>query len=661
MRVPLEWLKDLVKFKQSPSQLARLLTMAGLETIVEPGNILEVDIIPNRSDCWSIRGIAREVAALTKLKVQSSKLKVKEISKKATSVVDVEVKDKDLCPRYMARVVEDITIGPSPDWLKKRLAAVNIRSINNVVDVTNYLLMELGQPMHAFDAGLIADNKIIVRRAKSGEKIKALDENEYELHSDMLVIADTEKPIAIGGVMGGANSEVRETTKTIVLESAFFDSVCVHKTSKSLKLRSESSVRFERGVDWVAVEEALDRAASMIAELGEGKVLAGKIDQKSKVRKSKVVTLRPERVNRILGTDISQVEMAGALKRLGFKVTGNKVAIPLFRAADIYREIDLIEEIARIYGYDKIKATMPNTSFTGKQVDREDIFHQQVRQVMVGCGLIEAQTDSMVGPKDLELAGLDASKAIKIDNPLIVDQSCMRTMVAPSLFTVLQHNLNRQIEDVFVFEVGKTYHPSKNKLPDEKWVLAVAMTGSPFLSALDKMQINYSYLKGILENLFTALGINDAKFAGTNHHLLQPGRAAMVEGLGIVGELHPEIGRNYGFEKPVGFFEIDLSELFKRAAVQRKYKPLPKFPSVSRDIAMFVPQGVANQLIISTIKKVGGQLVENVYLFDRYKDSQAYRVVFRNPERTLTDQEVKAKHEEIVKTIESKLSVRIRR
>ncbi|MFH1683267.1 MAG: phenylalanine--tRNA ligase subunit beta [Candidatus Margulisiibacteriota bacterium] len=661
MKVPIEWLKELVKFKFGPDQLAKMLTMGGLETMVEPGNILEIDIIPNRSDCWSIRGIAREVAALTKGRVTSNAIRVKEITKKASSVVKVEVKDKELCPRYMARVIENVTIKESPKWLKDRLEKAGIRSINNIVDVTNYLLLELGQPMHAFDAGFVADQTIIVRRAKPNEKITTLDGQEHELKTDMLVIADTEKAVALGGVMGGANSEVNEDTKTIILESAYFDPVSIHKTSKLLKVRSESSIRFEHGVDWKTVEEAVDRGAAMIAELSGGSVLKGKIDKKTKERQPKVVALRPERVNKVLGTDLTKAEMLGILKRLGFGVLGSKVSIPLFRAEDIYREIDLIEEIARVNGYDKIEATMPNTAFPGKSVDNEDIFRSKVREIMAGCGLLEAQTYSMVGPKDFEKTGLDYTKAIKVANPMNIEEGYMRTMIIPSLLNVIQHNLNRQMENVFIFEIGKTYFPSSEKLPKEKWILSAAATGSPFMSALDKGQVDYSFMKGILENLFSALGVTDYSFVEVNSHLLQPGRGARVEGLGIIGELHPDISKNYGFEKPVGFFEIILDELFLRAAKRRKYRSLPKFPAVSRDIAMFVPKGLENQLIVSTIKKIGGRLVERIYLFDKYKDSLAYRIVYRNPDKTLTDSEVNAKHEEILKTIESKLGVRIRR
>ncbi|MBN2057421.1 MAG: phenylalanine--tRNA ligase subunit beta [Candidatus Saganbacteria bacterium] len=660
MRVPINWLKELVNFKQSPKQLSELLTMGGLETVIEEGGALEVDIIPNRADCWSIRGIAREVSALAKAPLVPARSALVEADKKAASVVKVEVRDKKLCPRYMARVIENIKIAPSPDWLKQKLESVGIRSINNVVDVTNYMLMELGQPMHAFDAGLISQGTIVVRRAEAGEKVKALDENEYELGNEMLVIADPEKPVAIAGVMGLANSEVRSDTSTVILESAFFDRVSIHKTSTNLKLRSESSVRFERGVDWVAVEEALDRGAALIAELAGGQVLKGKIDKKAGNRKPKVVTLRPQRVNQLLGAKIKPAEMTGILKRLGFGIKGSKISIPLYRAADIEREIDLIEEIARVYGYHKIEATMPNTSFAGKKVDVLDLFHEQVKTILTGCGLTEVQTDSMVGPVDLQKAGLDPDDAVRIANPLVVDQSLMRTMLAPSLLKVIQHNRNRQIEDVFIFELGKAYHPDK-KQPKEKWVLSAAVTGSPFLSALDKMQADYSYLKGVLENLLARFGLKNVQFEPAEDQLFQPGRTAQLKGLGLLGELHPEVARQYDLEKTVCLFELDLDALFAMTRGKSKYRTLPKFPSVSRDIAMFVPAEVSYQMIVDLIKKTGGSLVEEVFLFDRYKDSQAYRIVFRDPAKTLTDLVVNEKHQQIVKAIESKLQVRIRR
>ena len=665
MKVPIEWLKELVSFRAGPDQLAEMLTMAGLETMVLPDDVLEIDILPNRSDCWSVRGIAREVSALTKFKTKSIKFKIKESSRKIDSYVKVEVRDKDLCPRYMARVIEKVKVGESPEWVKKKIERAGLRPINNVVDVTNYFLHEIGQPMHAFDAALIEEQRIIIRRANPGEKVVTLDGKEHTLESDVLVIADPKKIIAVAGVMGATNTEVSASAETIILESAYFNPVSIHKTSKFLKLRTDSSVRFEHGVDWIAVEEALDRGAALIAELGRGEVLRGKVDVKAKVAKPKVVELRLSRLNQILGGEVPSGEVVSILKRLGFRVwkidnRKLKVEIPFFRAMDIEREIDLIEEAARIYGFGRIEATMPNTAFSGKGIDRDDILRSKVREAMVGCGFNEVQAYSMLGPKDFENTGIPVEKAVKISNPLAIEESIMRTHILPGLLKALTHNQNRQIENVFIFEIGKVFSPSKGKLPEEKWVLGGVATGSPFMSALDKGEVDYFYVKGVVENLYRGLGVELPRLMETENFLLQPGKAAAIEGIGIFGALHPDIQRNYEFSKPVFFFELDLDALFKLIPKGKRYLPLPKFPRVSRDISMFIPADLENQMIIELIKKVGGDLVEDVFPFDKYKDSVAYRIVYRDPEKTLTEDKVNQKHSEIIQALASKLMVRIR-
>ncbi|MDI6731581.1 MAG: phenylalanine--tRNA ligase subunit beta [Candidatus Margulisbacteria bacterium] len=660
MRVPIEWLKELVSFRAGADQLAEMLTMAGLETQALPNDVLEVSVLPNRADCWSILGVAREVSALTKFKLKSRRVKVKESAKKISKFLRVEVRDAKLCPRYMARAIEDVKVGESPAWLKKRLEAAGTRPINNVVDITNYLLLELGQPLHAFDANSVAGGEIIVRRANPGEKIITLDGVKHILKADVLVIADSEKAVAVAGIMGGSNSEINQNTANIILESAFFNPVSIHKTAKRLKTRSESSVRFEHGVDWQMVEEALDRAAAMIAELGKGRVMGGKIDVQGKAVKPQVIELRYEKVNQALGAEIPEGDMKAILARLGYKVTGKKVVVPLYRLTDTYREIDLIEEIARIYGYGRIPATMPNTSFPGKEREKEDSFRSHVKEILAGCGFNEIQTYSMIGPRDLEKVGVPVEKAIAIDNPMKVEESLMRPMLLPSLLNVLVYNLNRQVENVLVFEVGKVYLPSGQKLPEEKWKLCAAACGSPLMSAMDKGRIDYYYLKGVLENILRTLGIEDASFIEASNGLLQPGKAAEILGLGIIGELHPQVRQNYDLAVPVYFFEIDLTALFKRLNFERRYAPLPNFPFIARDISMFIPKDVENQMICSLVKRVGGEMVENVFPFDKYQDSMAYRVIYRAANKTLTDDEVNAKHAEIIKALETKLLVRVR-
>ncbi|MFH1387657.1 MAG: phenylalanine--tRNA ligase subunit beta [bacterium] len=659
MRVPIDWLKELITFRSGPDQLAQMLTSGGLETVLLPDDILEIDVLPNRADAWSVRGIAREVSALTKFKTKETALKIKESGKKAADFVKVEVRDKDLCPRYMARVIKNVKIVESPEWLKKRLERSGLRSINNVVDVTNYLLHELGQPMHAFDANLIKEQFIIVRRANPGEKVVTLDGKEHNLDPDTLVIADQEKIIAVAGVMGAANTEVNQETKTIILESAYFNPISIHKTSKLIKTRTESSIRFEHGVDWNVVEEALDRGAAMIAELGRGEIYKGKIDVIGKEIKPIMIELRTDRVNKLLGTDISVGDMTSILGRLGFEFkkidsTRLKVTVPLFRLMDIEREIDLIEEIARIWGYNRIVGTMPNTAFAGKEIDKQDLFHQKIREVLVGSGLNEAQTYSMVGPKDFEKSGFPLVAAVGIANPLAIESSLMRPAILPGLLNVLTHNQNRQVENVFVFEIGKIFKP------EEVWHLGGVLSGSPFLSALDKGEIDYAYLKGILENLFKALNIKLPRVMETNNQLLQPGKGAEIEGIGVFGALHPNLLHNYEFTKPVFVFEFNLEALFKLSGQEPKYNQLPKFPPSARDISMFIPAELENQTIIQLIKRVGGELVEDVFPFDKYKDSIAYRVIYRHLDRTLTEDEVNAKHQEVVQALVSKLMVKIR-
>jgi phenylalanyl-tRNA synthetase beta chain len=331
------------------------------------------------------------------------------------------------------------------------------------------------------------------------------------------------------------------------------------------------------------------------------------------------------------------------------------VEVPSFRVMDIEREIDLIEEIARIWGYNRIESTMPDTAFPGKEEDKEDILRRKVAEILVGCGLTEAQTYSMLGPKDFERTGISIEKTVKVTNPLTVEMSIMRTNILPGLLNIAVHNQNRQVENVFIFEIGKVFREK-----EEKWWLGGLVVGNPFMSALDKGEADYFYLKGMIENLLRDIGVDMPTVSESNNFLLQPGKGAEVKGLGILGALHPDIQRNYELNRPVFFFELDLEALIKLVPIDKRYRQLPKFPSVSRDISMFIPADLEHQAIVELIEKVGGDLVEDVFPFDKYKDSMAYRVIYRNPERTLTEEEVNKKHQEIIQELTSKLMVRIR-
>ena len=653
MRIPFNWLKEFVDIKIPAAEIAEKVTMSGLEAFVvehskdgEP--ILEVDILPNRGDCNSVLGTAREVAAVLNLKVKAKKPKVKKLSKKSNSVIGVEVRDKKLCPRYMARVIEGVTVKDSPDWLKKRLIDSGLRPINNIVDVTNYYLLELGQPMHAFDYDLIEGKKIIVRHAAPKEKIKTLDNEERTLEKDALVIADSSRAIALAGIMGGANTEVSGITKTVVLESACFDPISIAKASKQLKLRTEASSRFEKTIDWNMVELALNQAAALIADLSGGKILSGNIDIKDKPVIEPTIQLRTRKMCEVLGADISKEKALKILSKLGFKVKKHdkksiNVQVPSWRIADIEREIDVIEEIARLYGYNNIPATTPKIRRT--EASQSSISRiSAAKEVLLGLGLFEVQTFSFVDPRDAN------EDTIKISNPMTISESAMRTSMLPSILKVISHNIRHQIDDIKIFEVGKVF----GKKGSEKLVLA---------GGLCYPKSDFFELKGIVATLISEYS-QDFQIENLANDWYNPNKSAAITVNGNpvarFGLLHPEISKKYDLNKDIFAFEVDLENLFKSLKYS-KYSELPKFPKVERDIAMFVPDGVAYEQIISLIKESAGALLEEVKLFDVYKNSQAYRLSFRSKSTTLTDEKVNELFSKVIKSLEEKLMVQIRK
>lgn len=613
---------------------------------------IEFEITSNRPDCMSILGLAREAAVTLKKEFKKPQLKVLEEGDEAKNYISVEIKDPDLCPRYAARVVKDVKIAPSPKWMRDRLRAAGVRPINNIVDITNYVMLEYGQPMHAFDLKDVQGNKIIVRRALDGETVKTLDDQDRNLDTSMLVIADENRAIAVAGVMGGANSEISDSTKTILFESANFNGASVRLTAKKLGLRTEASARFEKGLDAENVVPALERAVQLVEELGAGTVCKGIVDCYVKKPIPVTLNLRPDKINAFLGTNISKAEMIEILKALEFEIdeSTNTVKVPTFRS-DVEGEADLAEEIARFYGYNKIEPTLLSgkAATLGRKTYKQSI-EDLIKDTMVSCGLYETFTYSFTSPKDFDKLNLpqDSSlrKAVVISNPLGEDYSIMRTTTITDMLKVISTNYNRRIEEARLFEMSLVYLPESlpiKELPKEKPILTIGMYG----------KTDFYELKGTVEELLSRLGIEEYEFVPVKDNpTFHPGRTASLiikgECVGIIGEVHPAVSEKFECPERTYLAEIEIESLVKNAALESEYKPLPKFPAVSRDIAMLVKDEIMVKQIEDIIKQRAGKILEDIKLFDVYKGKQvpegmksvAYSITFRASDRTLTDEEV---------------------
>ncbi len=640
--------------------------------------VFEVGITPNRPDCLSLIGVAREVAALTGKTVKHPDSNVSESGGDIDSIAKVELLDSEKCPRYSCRVIKNVKIGPSPDWLKRRLESSDIRSINNVVDVTNYVLLEFGQPLHAFDYDLLEESKIVVRAAKDGEVLKTLDEVDRKLSSDDLLICDGKRPVALAGVMGGANTEVSDTTKNVLLESAYFDPVTVRKTSKSTGLRSESSYRFERGVDPNAVVRALDRAAELIRELGDGEIAKGAIDEYPVVIEPTEVKLSLKRANKALGTNISAKELSRITKGLEFEqLEQNKeeytFLIPTFRV-DITREIDLIEEAARLHGYDNIPTTLPAVTMSSEKPNIDKLVQEKFKETLISRGFYEVINYSF---EDHELLSLvNKQEALKILNPLTTESSVMRTSMLPGLLKNAILNLNHQEQDIRLFEFGRVYLPVENtELPKEIRKLTALATGRREPELWGKEEFDFFDFKSILEGAFGAL----IKKEDVNYHdaqeigFLHPGKSASLvvkdKEIGYLGELHPDLSEKLGISKSVYVLDIDLDEIAAMAEQKSKrFNPLPKFPSVRRDIALIVDESVPAAGILEEIDNIGSNLIEDAEIFDVYtgehveegKKSVAVSLQLRASDKTLTEEEINKVQEKAVKKLGLALGAELR-
>ncbi len=643
--------------------------------------IIDLEIYPNRPDCMSVIGIAREVAALTGNTLRLPSVSVAEAGPAIEDLTSVMVEDQELCPYYSARVIRNVKVGPSPLWLQRRLVAGGMRPINNIVDITNFVLLEMGQPLHAFDYDRLAENRIIVRRARPGESIVTLDDETRDLDTDTLVIADGEKPVCIAGVMGGANSEVTSETTNILLEAAIFHGANIRRTSRRLGLRSEASARYEKGLDPEGVRKALDRAAQLFVELAGGEVCNGVITVTALDPKPRVLTLSPIRCNRLLGSDISKEEMVNILSSLGFEVEDHgdelEVKVPSYRL-DVDIEADLIEEVARLYGYDRFAASLPHGEARGGESSRLQLAGQ-VRELLTGFGLTEIMTYSFDSPSSYDKLLLpedhEIRQAVSIQNPLTEDWNILRTTLLPNMLDVLQHNAKRQHPDLQIFEVGSIFIPDQvplKELPDERLTLGIALMGSyPREWGFPAREVDFFDLKGLVEALMDGLGLS-CEWEAAEGPGFHPGRCASVAAqgvkVGILGEIHPEAAANWDLPSRVYAAELDLDKILSLVTGQKRMTKLPRYPFVARDLALLAPEEVPAQRILEVIQAAGADLIKEVTLFDVYQGPQvpdghrslAYSILYQAEDRTLTDEEVEAVQSRIITQLKEELGITLR-
>jgi len=643
------------------------------ETLKLKDEVIEFEITSNRPDCLSVIGMAREVGATLNESVKYPTIEVKEINDKTENSIAIEIEDKEGCTRYAGRVVKNVKIASSPQWMQQRLISAGVRPINNIVDITNYVMLEYGQPLHAFDLAYIEGSKIIVKRAKEGEVFTTLDGVERKLKSSMTVIADENKSLAIAGVMGGQQSEVTKDTKDILIESAHFNANNIRFTSKQLGLRTEASARYEKGVDPNVAKIAADRACQLIVELGVGEVLEGAVDVYHEEIKPYVTTIRPYKINNLLGISLNNQEMIDIFRKL--EITAKdlndtiEVTVPTYRM-DLVMEADFAEEVGRIFGYDKIPPTMAKGNIAVGGKPTKQIIEDASKNLLNAMGFNETLTYSFVSPKTIDMINLSENSIkrnmIKLINPLGDETSVMRTSLLPNILEVAARNTNRKVENFRAFEIGQIFiskADESQQLPLEVGNLVIAMYGKE----------DFFTLKGAVEALLNGLGIKEYEFiVEKSHTSYHPGRCASIivgdKILGTIGELHPVVIENYGLNQRCYCGELDFSILAELTDMERLYQPLPKYPAITRDFAVVVKDSVLVKEIEDIIKAQGGKLLESFKLFDVYQGNQikegfksiAYTITYRNKERTLTDDEVNVSHNRILVDISEKLEGTLR-
>ena len=645
---------------------ADIKTVLGMDEV-----IFEFETEANRPDMLSIMGIAREVAASIDAPLSLPEIKLNENSESIEDYVKVTVENPEYCPRYMARAVKNIKMGPSPAWMQKRLKAAGVRPISNIVDITNFVMLEMGQPMHAFDASNIGGKHIIVRTAKQGETIVTLDDKERKLSERNLLICDADHAIGIAGIMGGQNSEIKDTTKTVIFESAMFTYGNIRQSSRELGMSTDASMRFSKGVDAVGAKMAIERACALVEELGAGEIVGGEIDVLNMDITPTTVEVSAEKVNGLLGTHISVDDMTKYLNRLYIGTTHDgtnlKSVIPSFRSMDMSQGADIAEEVARMFGYDNIEERMMIGEVVRGQMPPGEKYNDRLKSLLIGSGFFEAFTFSFSSNVEMDKLNLDKDDArydmVKILNPLGEEFSRLRTTMVPDMLKSLSRNINMKEKDVRLFEVARTFTPkSGNALPEERPAVCLGVSGE---------QEDFYTLKGVIENIADVFGTN-VRLVHGGSSFFHPGRKAeiMVKNtvIGEMGEIHPDVRDNFDIDTRVYVAQVYLDALYDAADDFRVYQPLPKYPAAERDLALIVKDEITAGSLLECIQKSGGKFLESVKLFDVYKGkplvadqkSLAFSMLFRAPDRTLTDEEVSAAVQSIMDKTKKDFGAEIR-
>jgi phenylalanyl-tRNA synthetase beta chain len=649
----------------------------------EPETVFELEITPNRPDCLSMIGVAREIATLYGTSLKRPEISLVESAEKVSELTSVAVQNSENCPRYTARVLQNVKVAQSPAWMKKRLELAGLRPINNLVDITNFVLLECGHPLHAFDKSLLAEGRIVVRKAQAGEKLATLDGGVRELDADMLLICDAEKPVAVAGVMGGGNSEIRDNTETVLLEAASFYAPSIRATSKKLGLITDSSYRFQRGVDPAGVDWASRRACGLMCELAGATVAAGSLDMYPTPVESKVIDFKWDRIRKLIGVDISNERMISIFNALEFEVIENdgataKIKIPTYRL-DMEREVDLTEEVARMFGVDNIPANAPKATLVKDFSNERVASILTLRNALVGLGAFEIMNYTLVSTPLLDLVTPDnKAQREELPHPISMDQSVMRTSLLPQLFESLGRNNSRQQREVTFFEIGRTFNRvPKLGVPVEKDMVSIGMMGPVGRGALAKSgavseQEMFVWMKGFIEKLLVNQNIEKVRFKQEDHPEFAPGRAITIaigkRMIGRMGLVNQRIAKEYRFGGPVAAAELSLEALIANVFQINKVNDVAVYPSMDRDFAFVVDTAVKHDQIIKLINQKAPKELERVALFDIYegknigkgKKSLAYAFTYRAGDRTLTDEEVNGWHEAIGKTVCETLSAELR-